>query len=120
MKQYFNERELDILKSPSLDLGGKESKELVELLKTAKEQKNEDPESLNSQHLANKLVSFLENTFHGDPALIEKYWMLQKQPPKEGNLFILDDDVIKYIESIMDRYEAKWGKVGKSQSYHRE
>ncbi|GAB2559399.1 MerR family transcriptional regulator [Gracilibacillus alcaliphilus] len=120
IKQYFDERELDILKKPSLDLGRSESKELVEMLKTAKEQKNEDPESLKSQHLAYKLVYFLENTFYGDSALIEKYWMLQKQPPKEGNLFMLDDDVIYYIESIMDCYETKWGEVGKSQSYHRE
>ncbi|QQK75408.1 MerR family transcriptional regulator [Salicibibacter cibarius] len=120
LKQYFDERELDILKNPSLDFGGRESKELVELLTTAKEQKNEDPESLKSQHLANKLVYFLENTFQGDSALMEKYWKLQSQPPKEGNLFILDNDVIQYIESIMNRYEAKWGKVGKSQSQHRE
>jgi DNA-binding transcriptional MerR regulator len=120
LKQYFDERELDILKKPSLDLGGRESKELVELLKSAKEQKNEDPESPQSKDLANKLVYFLENTFYGDSALMEKYWMLQKQPPKEGNLFILDDDVIQYIDSIMECYEAKWGKVGKSQSQHRE
>jgi DNA-binding transcriptional MerR regulator len=120
LEQYFDERELDILKNPGLDLGGKESKELVELLKTAKEQKNEDPESPKSQDFAYKLVYFLENTIHGDPAFLEKYWKLQSHPPKEGNLFIMDGDVIQYIESIMECYEAKWGKVGKSQSQHRE
>ncbi|MFA1819468.1 MerR family transcriptional regulator [Virgibacillus oceani] len=120
LEQYFDERELNILKNPSLDLGERESKELVALLKTSKDQKNEDPESLKSQDLAYKLVYFLENTFYGDSALIEKYWMLQKQPPEEGNLFMLDDDVIQYIESIMDHYEAKWGEIGKSQADHRE
>ncbi|WP_152658214.1 MerR family transcriptional regulator [Oceanobacillus sp. CFH 90083] len=120
LEQYFDERELNILKNPDLDLGERESKELVALLKTAKEQKNEEPESPKSQDLANRLVFFLENTFYGDSALIEKYWLLQKQPPKEGNLFLLDDDVIQYIESIMDCYETKWGEIGKSQSYHRE
>ncbi|WP_040984022.1 MerR family transcriptional regulator [Oceanobacillus jeddahense] len=120
LEQYFDERELNILKNPGLDLGERESKELVALLKTAKEQKNEEPESPESQDLANKLVYFLENTFYGDSALIEKYWLLQKQPPKEGNLFMLDDDVIQYIESIMDHYEAKWGEIGKGRADHRE
>ncbi|MFD1413774.1 MerR family transcriptional regulator [Oceanobacillus jeddahense] len=120
LEQYFDERELNILKNPSLDLGERESNELVALLKTAKEQKSEEPESPKSQDLANKLVYFLENTFYGDSALIEKYWLLQKQPPKEGNLFMLDDDVIQYIESIMDHYEAKWGEIGKGRADHRE
>jgi len=120
LEQYFDERELNILKNPGLDLGERESKELVALLKTAKEQKSEEPESPKSQGLANKLVYFLENTFYGDSALIEKYWLLQKQPPKEGNLFMLDDDVIQYIESIMDHYEAKWGEIGKGRADHRE
>lgn len=110
LKQYFDQGELEILKNPTLDIGGRESKELVDLLKTASEQKNEDPSSRQSQALAERLMSFLEETFHGDMALVEKYWRLQKQSPQEAALIILEADVIQYIDDIMDIYEEKLRK----------
>lgn len=54
---------MKILKSPALDIGESESKELVNLLKTAREQKNEEPGSQKSQTLAERLVAFLEDAF---------------------------------------------------------
>lgn len=113
LKQYFDEHELETLKNPALDIGESESKALVDLLKTAREQKNEAPGSQQSQVLAKRLASFLEDAFNGDTALVEKYWRLQKQSPEEAALIILEDDVIQYIDNIMDIYEAKWRKERK-------
>lgn len=107
LKEYFDDREFEILNNPKLDIGENESKELVTLLKTARKQKNEPPDSVKSQALAERLAVFLEVAFEGDMELIEKYWDLQKQSPDEGALIILDEDVIQYIDDIMDIYEAR-------------
>lgn len=107
LKEYFNEREFGILKNPLLDIGEEEAITLIDLLKTANEQKDEDPFSAKSQALAERFAIFLNDAFRGDEALISKYWELQKQSPKEASLIVLDKDVIQYIDDIMDIYEER-------------
>lgn len=107
LKEYFSESELEILNNPLLDIGEEEAMVLIDLLKTAKEQKHESPYSANSQALAKRFMSFLNEAFRGDEDLINKYWDLQKQSPKEASLIVLDEEVIKYIDDIMDIYEER-------------
>lgn len=106
-EQYFDEKELEILNNPSLKVGEEEAETLVHLLKQAKEQKNEDPRSPKSQELAERFAHFLQESFHDDDFLINKYWELQKQAPDELYLIDLDKDVIQYIENIMDVHDEK-------------
>ena len=107
LKTYFDERELEILNHPALDIGEKEAMTLVELLKTANEQKDEDPYSSKSQELAERLANFLNDVFRGDEALITKYWELQKRSPEASSLIVLNEDVIQYIDDIMDIYAKR-------------
>ena len=107
LNEYFDERELEILNNPLLDIGEEEAMALVDLLKTAHEQKHEDPYAPKSQALAERLTRFLNDAFHGDDALINKYWELQKRSPEELALIVLDQDVIQYIDDIMDVYAER-------------
>lgn len=107
LNEYFDERELEILNNPALDIGEEEAMALIDLLKTANEQKHEDPYTSKSQALAERLAIFLKDAFRGDEVLINKYWELQKQSPEEAALIVLDKDVIQYIDDIMDIYEER-------------
>lgn len=107
LNEYFDERELEILNNPLLDIGEEEAMALVDLLKTAHEQKHEDPYAPKSQALAERLARFLNDAFHGDDTLINKYWELQKRSPEELALIVLDQDVIQYIDDIMDVYAER-------------
>lgn len=115
LKQYFDERELEILRKPALDLGKDDAIELVNLLKTANEQKGEDPNSPKSQAFAEHLAIFLNDAFEGDAKLINKYWDLQKQTPEEASLMVMDKDVIQYIDDIMDIFETKFNRKGEEE-----
>lgn len=108
---------MDILNNPSLNIGEKDASTLVELLKTANEQKNEDPSSPASQQLAERFAVFLKDAFQGDEALIDKYWSLQKQASEEPFLLNLDKETMRYIDAIMDIYEEQ--KRSKKRSNHR-
>lgn len=114
---HFEDKELDILNNPRLNIGEKDASTLVELLKTANEQKNEDPSSPASQQLAERFAVFLKDAFQGDEALIDKYWSLQKQASEEPFLLNLDKETMRYIDAIMDIYEEQ--KRSKKRSNHR-
>lgn len=106
-KNKFDNREIGILRNPALDIGSQESSELVEILRIAREQKVDDPSSLKSQSLAKRLKTFLDQTFEGDFTLIDKFWDIQKHEGKTAGLITLEEELIQYIEDIMDIYEAK-------------
>lgn len=107
LNEYFDDREREILNNPLLNIGEKEATTLIEMLKTANEQKHEDPSAYKSQALAERLTVFLKEVFHGNDALINKLWRLHKQSPEEASLIELDQDVMNYIDKIMDVYEAR-------------
>lgn len=106
LKEYFSEKEREVFKNPLFHIGEKESMEIVYLLRTARDQKHENPSSMKSQDLARKLVLFLDKAFNSDKALIEEYWNLQKEAPEKGGLILVEENVIKYIDKIIDFYEA--------------
>lgn len=110
LQKMFDDNEWEILKHPSLNIGEEEAMHLIDLLKTANEQKDEDPYSTKSQRLAEKLAKYLEEVFHGDDDLINKFWELQKQPPEDVDLIQLDQELVKYIDDIMDVYDEKRNK----------
>ncbi|QKY71244.1 MerR family transcriptional regulator [Lentibacillus sp. CBA3610] len=106
-KNQFDNREIEILSNPALDIGSQESSELVEILSIAREQRDDDPNSLKSQNLARRLKGFLDHTFDGDSKLINKLWDVQKHAAKDAGLITLEGDLIQYIDDIMDIYVAK-------------
>ena len=63
LNEYFDERELEMLNNPLLDIGEEEAMALVDLLKTAHEQKHEDPYAPKSLALAERLARFLMTPF---------------------------------------------------------
>ncbi|ANU21554.1 hypothetical protein BBI15_15885 [Planococcus plakortidis] len=106
LKEFFSEKEREVFNNPLFHMGEKESMEIVYLLRIAREQKYENPSSMKSQTLARKLVLFLDEAFNGDKELIEKYWRLQKEAPEKGGLILVEENVIEYIDKIIDFYEA--------------
>lgn len=106
LKEYFSEKERKVFNNPLFHMGEKESMDIVYLLRTAREQKHENPSSIKSQTLARKLILFLDEAFNSDKALIEKYWSLQKEAPEKAGLIFLEENVIEYIDKIIDFYEV--------------
>lgn len=104
LKEYFSEEEFKKLNNPLLNIGENEAMKLVQLLKTANEQKYEDPSSPQSQELAKQFSIILSQTFDNDEALIDKYWDLQKCSPEQAGLIPLNEEMIDYIDKIMDIY----------------
>lgn len=120
LKEYFSEQEFQILDNQLLDMGEKEAMRLVELLKIANEQKYEDPSSPRSQKLAKQLTAFLKEAFDDNEALINKYWNLQKRSPEQASFVMFNEDMIQYIDEIMDIYhqslsDQKPNEDGRSQ-----
>ncbi|WP_404457161.1 MerR family transcriptional regulator [Oceanobacillus kapialis] len=111
-KEHFDDREMEILKNPSLDIGSNASRELVELLRAAREQKRDDPHSPKSQSLAKRLMTFLDHSFEGNSALVEKFWDIQKLTIEDAGLITIEKDVVQYIDDVMDIYEAKLKENG--------
>ena len=107
LKEYFSEKEREVFNNPLFHMGEKESMNIVYLLRTAREQKHENPSSMKSQALARKIILFLDEAFNSDKALIEKYWSLQKEAPEKAGLIFLEENVIEYIDKIIDFYEVK-------------
>lgn len=107
LKEYFSEKEREVFNNPLFHMGEKESMNIVYLLRTAREQKHENPSSMKSQALARKIILFLDEAFNSDKALIEKYWSLQKEAPEKAVLIFLEENVIEYIDKIIDFYEVK-------------
>ncbi|MFD0589552.1 MerR family transcriptional regulator [Paenibacillus sp. GCM10027627] len=104
--ELFTEREIAILKKlPDLSSDDPRTMKWATLIRTAKAQMNHSPSEEEQIELGRQFAEVAWEWFEGDEELIAKYWtLIRPEAGGESKVFALDEEVMAYVDLIVDRY----------------
>jgi DNA-binding transcriptional MerR regulator len=103
LARTFTAREATILKNlPRLDADDPRTQRWVRLVRDIRTHMHEPPDSPVARRLADEVVRCGDEFFHGDEALMEKYWdMIRPEHGETRDVWGLDAELGAYVDAIL-------------------
>ena len=108
---FFNEEEKVYLKNILPNFSGNDPviEQYIAILKKIESclALSIQPDSVEGQEIAMKLLALSKETFQGDTTLENKFWEIRKLPSEETGLFPISNEVLNFVEKSIDFFTLR-------------